>query len=129
MYTNKLLKRLKMNNCNLIRLLISAGTVLQPNTKDPLDHNKAIVYRQIVGSTIYLANCTRPNISYVVGQLARFMVILGQSHYRLSKQLLRYLSGTRETGITYFDRPIYLPLCKIKLTSFPASYTIFTDAT
>jgi hypothetical protein len=67
MYTNKLLERLKMNNCNLTRLPIPAGTVLQPDTKDPLDYNKATVYRQIVGLTIYLANCTRPDISYAVG--------------------------------------------------------------
>jgi hypothetical protein len=118
-----------MNNCNPTRLPIPAGTVLQPDTEEPLDHNEATVYRQIVGSTIYLANCTRPDISYAVGQLARFMATPGQSHYRLSKQLLRYLNGTRETGITYSDRPIHLPLCKIKLTSLPASYTIFTDAT
>jgi hypothetical protein len=77
-----------MNNCNLTRLSIPAGTVLQPDTEDPLDHNKATVYWQIIGSTIYLANCTRPDISYVVGQLARFMATPGQSYYRLSKQLL-----------------------------------------
>jgi hypothetical protein len=118
-----------MNNCNLTRLSIPAGTVLQPDTEEPLDYNKATVYRQIVGSTIYLANYTRPDISYVVGQLARFMAIPGQSYYRLSKQLLRYLNSTHKTGITYSDRPIHLPLCKIKLTSLPASYTIFTDAT
>jgi hypothetical protein len=88
MYTNKLLERLKMNNCNPTRLPIPAGTVLQPNTEEPLDHNKATVYQQIIGLTIYLANCTRPDISYAVGELARFMAIPGQSYYRLSKQLL-----------------------------------------
>jgi hypothetical protein len=129
MYTNKLFKRLKINNYNLTRLLIPANTVLQPDTEEPLDHNKAIVYQQIISLTIYLANCTHPNISYTVGQLARFMAILGQSYYRLSKQLLQYLNSTRETGITYSNRPIYLPLYKIKLTSLPASYIIFTDIT
>jgi hypothetical protein len=129
MYTNKLLERLKINNCNLTRLPIPASTVLQPNTEDPLDHNKATVYQQIVSLTIYLANYTRPDISYAVGQLARFMATPGQTYYHLSKQLLRYLNNTRKTGRTYFDRPIHLPLCKIKLTSLPASYTIFTDVT
>jgi hypothetical protein len=56
-----------MNNCNLTRLLIPAGTVLQPDTEDPLNYNKAIVYQQIISLTIYLANYTRPNISYVIG--------------------------------------------------------------
>ena len=128
-YTKKLLERLKMDNCNPIKLLIPAGTVLKPDTENPLEHDDTTVYRQIVGSTIYLANCTRPDISYAVGQLARFIAIPAESHYRLSKQLLRYLNGSRTTGITYSNRPIYLPLCKLKLTSLPTSYSIFTDAT
>jgi hypothetical protein len=92
-----------MNNCNLTRLLIPASTVLQPDTEEPLNYNKATVYRQIIGSTIYLVNCTRPDISYAVRQLARFMATLRQTYYRLSKQLLQYLNSTCETGITYSD--------------------------
>src|SRR6266568_6586984 len=115
MYTKKLLKRLKMDNCNPIRLLIPTGTILKPNIKSPLKYNNATVYLQIIGSTIYLSNCTRPDISYAVGQLVRFMAAPGESHYRLSKQLLRYLNGTLRIGITYSNRAIYLPLCKITL--------------
>jgi len=67
MYTKKLLKWLKMDNCNPAKLLILAGTVLKPNIKSLLEYNDAIVYRQIIGSTIYLLNCTRPDTSYAVG--------------------------------------------------------------
>ena len=117
-----------MDNCNPIRLLIPASTILKPDTENPLEHNDTTVYRQIVGSTIYLANYIHPDISYAVGQLARFIAIPVESYYRLSKQLLRYLNGSRTTGITYSNRPIYLPLCKFKLTSLPISYSIFMDA-
>jgi len=44
MYTKKLLKRLKIDNCNPSKLLISAGTVLKPNIKSPLKYNDATVY-------------------------------------------------------------------------------------
>ena len=44
MYTRKLLKRLKMDNCNLIKLLILAGTVLKFDIKSPLKYNNATVY-------------------------------------------------------------------------------------
>jgi len=108
MYTKKLLKRLKMDNYNPAKLPIPA------------------VYRQIISSTIYLLNYTRPNTSYAVGQLARFMAALGESHYRLSKQLLRYLNSTLKAGITYLSRAVYLPLCKLTL---PTGYNIFTNAT
>jgi len=129
MYTKKLLKRLKMDNCNSAKLPIPAGTVLKPDIESLLEYDDATVYRQIIGSTIYLSNCTRPDISYAVGQLARFMAAPGESHYRLSKQLLRYLNGTLETGITFSNRKIYLPLCKLTLTDLPTGYSIFTDAT
>ena len=88
MYTKKLLERLKIDNCNLIRLLILVSTVLKPDTENPLKYNNIIVYQQIIGFTIYLTNYTHPDISYAVGQLARFMATPGESHYRLSKQLL-----------------------------------------
>jgi len=77
-----------MDSCNPAKLLILASTVLKADIKSPLKYNNATVYRQIIGSTIYLLNCTRPNTSYAISQLARFMAALGESHYRLSKQLL-----------------------------------------
>ena len=44
MYTRKLLKWLKMDNYNPIRLLILANTVLKSNIKSPLKYNNVIVY-------------------------------------------------------------------------------------
>jgi len=44
MYTKKLLKRLKIDNCNPAKLLILAGTVLKPNIKSLLKYDNVIVY-------------------------------------------------------------------------------------
>jgi hypothetical protein len=44
MYTKKLLKRLKMDNYNLVKLLIPIGTVLKPDIKSLLKYNNATVY-------------------------------------------------------------------------------------
>ena len=43
-YTKKLLKWLKINNCNPIRLPIPTGTVLKPNIESPLEYDDATVY-------------------------------------------------------------------------------------
>jgi len=67
MYTKKLLKWLKIDSCNLAKLLIPASTVLKADIKSPLKYNNAIVYRQIISSIIYLLNCIRPDTSYAVG--------------------------------------------------------------
>jgi len=66
MYTKKLLKRLKIDNCNPVKLPIPTGTVLKPDIKSLLEYNDVTVYWQIISSTIYLSNYTRPNISYIV---------------------------------------------------------------
>jgi len=44
MYTKKLLKRLKMDNCNLVKLLILIGTILKPNIKSLLKYDNTTVY-------------------------------------------------------------------------------------
>ncbi|KAI0994521.1 hypothetical protein K3495_g13661 [Podosphaera aphanis] len=118
MYVGKLLDKLNMQNLNPTQLPIPAGTVLR---KDDNDYDCTIeegkLYRQIVGSAIYLANNTRSDISYAVGQLARFMASPRQRFLHLSKHLLRYINGTRKLGIMYEgDGP------NIK-------YSVFTDAT
>jgi hypothetical protein len=107
-YTTKLLERLGMDKSNPVALPIPTGTVLKSDDNF-LEGDDITVYRQIVGSTIFLANNTRPDISYTVGQLARFMSKPAMIHYQYSKILLRYLNGTREVGITYSNQRGQLP--------------------
>jgi hypothetical protein len=95
-----------MSNYNPRALPIAAGTVLK-STEHDLDQyhevskDQAAIYRTIVGSVIYLANCTRPDIVYTVRQLARMMARLNKNYLSIVKQLLRYLKGTITLGIEY----------------------------
>ena len=104
---------------NPVRLPVPAGTVLKPDDDNLLEGDNITVYRQIVGSDLYLANSTYPDISYAVGQLARFMSKPGIEHYRTVKHLLRYIKGTRTVGITYSGRTEHSP----------TDYDIYMDAT
>ena len=119
LYTTKLLERMSMHKSNPTKLPIPAGIVLKADADDELlEDDDITVYQQIVGSVIYLVNGTRPDISYAVGQLARFMSSPGTTYFKLCKHLLRYLNGTRTFGILYSIRLLTLSL-----------YIIFTDAT
>ena len=60
----------------------------------------ATKYRQLVGSLNYLTT-TRPNISFVVGILSRFMQKPCEGHWSATKRVLRYLKGTQDFGIKY----------------------------
>lgn len=104
-YTTKLIQRLGMEKSIPKDLPLPAGTVLSPSTKDDihqtLKDDDICLYRQIVGSVLYISNGTRPDISYAVGQLARFMSDPDSNHLSMAKHLLRYLNGTRSLGIKY----------------------------
>jgi len=115
-----LLKRLRIDKSNLVALLILARTVLKlTNNDNLLKRDDIIVYQQIVELTIFLVNNTCLNITYIVGQLARFMLKLAKIYYLYSKLLLRYLNSTKDVGITYSNRRGEL----LRL------YNVWTDAT
>jgi hypothetical protein len=60
----------------------------------------AIVYRQLVGSLMYLVN-TRPDIFYVVNQLSQAMVNTTKLFWKPGKHVLKYLKRTFEYGLWY----------------------------
>ena len=50
---------------------------------------------------MYLSVCTRLDIAYTVGCLARFSSKPNRSHWTAAKRLLRYLKGTADCGIAF----------------------------
>ena len=71
-YIESLLERHQMQNCNSVPTPFPVGTVTAPEEHDPVIPN-IHRYQSIVGELMYLANMTKPDISYTVGQLARYM--------------------------------------------------------
>lgn len=115
-YITKLLERFGLAQCNSRRLPFDSGVTLAEDPAPFTDRNLIKLYQQITGCLIYLANRTRPDISWHVTQLARFMSQPGESHLRASKEVLRYLAGTRTYGSIYeCDDP-------------PTSLTAYSDA-
>jgi hypothetical protein len=53
-------------------------------------------YRSLIGSLMYLAIGTRPDIAHAVQQLCRHLDCYGPVHWEAAKRVVRYLKGTRE---------------------------------
>jgi hypothetical protein len=61
----------------------------------------ANMYRQVIGSLIYLMTSTRPDIAYSVGVLSRYMHEPRELHWRFLKRLLKYVKTTRDYSLVY----------------------------
>jgi hypothetical protein len=60
----------------------------------------ATLYRQIIGSLIYLMN-TRSDICFVVNTLSQYLVEPRCVHLVAAKHVMRYLKGTLDYGLCY----------------------------
>ena len=75
-----------------------------PNSTDDhkrvQDEKKRIDFRSAISSLLWLLN-TRPDISFAVGELSRFVSNPGPKHYIALKRVFRYLKGTVDYGILF----------------------------
>jgi hypothetical protein len=67
-----------------------------------------LLYSQIIGSLMYLAGATMPNISFTVNKLSRFTSNPGSDHWCALERVMRYLSGTSTYGLHYTRYPAVL---------------------
>jgi len=56
-------------------------------------------YANGVGSIMYGMFCSRPDLSYAISVISRFMPNPGQVHWQALKWVLRYLNGTLKGGL------------------------------
>jgi hypothetical protein len=62
-------------------------------------HAETWHYRSLIGKLNFLAQSTRPDISYAVHQCARFTASPKREHRKAVKNIGRYLAGTKNLGI------------------------------
>ncbi|KAI3739706.1 hypothetical protein L2E82_30117 [Cichorium intybus] len=97
-YAKKVLQAAGTGDCNPIKYPMEQRLGI---TKDeegiPVD---ATNYRRIIGSLRYLTH-RRPDISYSVGVVSRFMESPKESHLKAVKHILRYIKGTVDYGLVY----------------------------
>jgi transposase InsO family protein len=72
-----------------------------PSDPTEVDQMKKTPYREAIGSLMYASVATRPDITYAVSALSRFLDNPGSIHWEAAKRVLRYLSGTKDFTLTY----------------------------
>lgn len=105
-YTERVLKQFDMLECKPRSLPMSHGGELGLTPRDgtsvqPLDAKGKKLYQSIVGSLLYASCMTRMDLTYATAKLAQFSAAPAEHHLLAARQVLKYLSGTRNLGLTF----------------------------
>ena len=101
-YVEKVLSRFGYADCKSSLTPYDPSVLLRKNEKATRDQLR---YSQIIGSLMYLACATRPDISFAVCKLSRFVANPGDDHWHALERVMRYLKGTMSYGIHYTGYP------------------------
>lgn len=105
LFVNSVLARFSMEQAYAASTPMKANQRLTaascPLTEEEQREMSDVPYRAMIGSMMYAANMSRPDIAYAVNQCSRFASNPGQEHARAVKQVLRYLKETQDWGIKY----------------------------
>ena len=105
-YIDTILKKYGLQDVNLV------STPMDPNIKLDALEGKASKdsedqlfinhgYANLIGSLMYLAITTQPNIAYLVNKLTQYTLAPKAKHWTAIKRVFRYLKKTRQYKLTY----------------------------
>lgn len=97
-YIDDLSARYKLTECRNISSPLADAKILS-NYKDSPATN--IRYREIIGSLLYCAMSTRPDILYSVILLSRFSEDPREIHAHAALRVIKYLKSTRNVGLVF----------------------------
>jgi hypothetical protein len=89
-YIEKLLKKFRMETATSVSTPMDVNVKLQKEDgySKPVDKS---LYQSMVGSLLYIAMITRPDIAYAVGVLGRFASCPTEAHLTAARRIFRYL--------------------------------------
>lgn len=106
-YIEKALKCFYMDKCHplstpmVVRSLDAEKYPFRPREKDEELLGPEVPYLNGIGAVMYIANYTRPDISFAVNLLSRYKFSPTQRHWSRVKHILHYLRGTIDMGLFY----------------------------
>jgi hypothetical protein len=103
-YIKRILENFNHAECKtLINPCIDADLFLPPDGVDMtrLTPDRLTLYQSIVGSLLYAALTTRPDIAFAVSELSRFSTQATEFHLQAAYHTLRYLAGTTNQGLVF----------------------------
>lgn len=93
----QIIENFNMQDCNPTKIPLHNADVKRSDTAQ----SETYPYREAIGSLLYLNNKTRPDLSFSVNFISRYMEKPTRSDINNVKHILKYLKGNRDFGIKF----------------------------
>jgi hypothetical protein len=104
-YINSIVRRFNLEDAKPASAPIDSNTRLVktdcPESAEDKQGMKGIPYREVIGALNWVAVGSRPDVAFVVSQLAQFLNNPGRVHWEAAKRVIRYLKSTEGLKLTY----------------------------
>lgn len=100
MYLEQTLEKYGMNESK--PMCVPADHNVKLQSADPECKRECVApYREAIGSLMFMAIVSRPDIAYSVNLLSKYLNNFDVNHWNAVKRVLAYLSGSRDVGLMY----------------------------
>lgn len=100
-YLENVLERFGMSDCKPEKTPLPMNFEARIATDDEYKDARDLPYPAMVGSIMYAASVSRPDLAYAANLLARYITKWSEEHYRATKHLLRYVAATPDLCLTF----------------------------
>ncbi|KAG8477766.1 hypothetical protein CXB51_027752 [Gossypium anomalum] len=104
-YIEKVLCRFNMQSAKPVSTPLVAhfrlSSTLSPQLNDEIEYMSHVSYSSAVGSLMYAMVCSRPDLSYAVSVVIRYMANPGKEHWKEVQWNLKYLRGTTDVCLQF----------------------------
>ncbi|KAL1225866.1 Retrovirus-related Pol polyprotein from transposon TNT 1-94 [Cardamine amara subsp. amara] len=104
-YAEKILDKFKKYTTGTAKTPVDSQLHLTKNSGEPVSQ---VEYARVIGSLMYLTNCTRPDLAHAVNVLSRYTSNPGHKHWKAITRVLNYLQYTKSYGLHYGKEPAVL---------------------
>ena len=99
-YVEKMLRRFNLDKRNP-KIPMEKGISMTKASDKEIIGAQDLPYRELVGSLMYLACTSRPDIMYAAAHIARYVGNYGRRHWNAAKIIAKYVSSTRYYRMCY----------------------------
>ncbi|UYV71045.1 hypothetical protein LAZ67_8001516, partial [Cordylochernes scorpioides] len=103
-YIDKILSKFNMADCIPASVPMDPSVILTKQdcpTPEQKEKMPKFPFREAVGSLMFASCVSRPDITYAVSQVSKFLEYPGPAHCTTVKNIFRYLKGTLHMGILF----------------------------